>query len=178
MSKDNQEMTAQDVIEIVNFLGQKDIHVVIDGGWGVDALLGKQTRMHRDLDVAVVHKDVPQIRTLLEAGGYHEVPRADSWECNFVLGDDQGHLLDIHSCTFDAAGKNIFGVTYPYDSWKGTGSINGCPVNCIAPEWMVKFHTGYEPDENDYHDVKLLCEQYGIELPREFDRFASNDSQP
>lgn len=26
----------------------------------------------------------------------------------------------------------------------------------INPAWMVKFHTGYELDENDYHDVKLL----------------------
>ena len=45
-------MTAKDVIEIVNLLNQNDIEVIIDGGWGVDALLEKQTRTHADLDVA------------------------------------------------------------------------------------------------------------------------------
>ena len=172
MSNTSPEMTAKDVIEIVNLLNQNDIEVIIDGGWGVDALLEKQTRTHADLDVAVEHKDVPNIRALLEAKGYHEVPWGDTWECNFVLGDDSGHLFDIHSCTFDKAGNNVFGVKYPYDSLKGSGSINGLPVKCITPEWMVKFHSGYKLDENDYHDVKLLCNRFGIEIPKEYDEFA------
>jgi lincosamide nucleotidyltransferase A/C/D/E len=172
MSNKSPEMTAKDVIEIVNLLNQNDIEVIIDGGWGVDALLEKQTRTHADLDVAVEHKDVPNIRALLEAKGYHEVPWGDTWECNFVLGDDSGHLFDVHSCTFDKAGNNVFGVKYPYDSLKGSGSINGLPVKCITPEWMVKFHSGYKLDENDYHDVKLLCNRFGIEIPKEYDEFA------
>jgi lincosamide nucleotidyltransferase A/C/D/E len=172
MSNKSPEMTAKDVIEIVNLLNQNDIEVIIDGGWGVDALLEKQTRTHADLDVAVDHKDVPNIRALLEAKGYHEVPWGDTWECNFVLGDDSGHLFDVHSCTFDKAGNNVFGVKYPYDSLKGSGSINGLPVKCITPEWIVKFHSGYKLDENDYHDVKLLCNRFGIEIPKEYDEFA------
>jgi lincosamide nucleotidyltransferase A/C/D/E len=175
MTQDNPEMTAKDVIEIVKLLNQNNIDVVIDGGWGVDALLGKQTRTHADLDVAVAHKDVPRIRALLEAKGYHDVPRDDTWECNFVLGDEQGHLFDLHSCTFDEAGNNIFGVKYPYDSLKGNGSIDGCPVKCITAEWMVKFHTGYNLDRNDYHDVKLLCKRFNIELPEEYKEFVLKD---
>lgn len=27
------------------------------------------------------------------------------------------------------------------------------------------FHLGYAHDENDAHDVRLLCERFGIELP-------------
>lgn len=164
-------MTANDVVEIVQIFNQNNIEVIIDGGWGVDALLGEQTRPHEDLDVAVQHKDVEIIRKLFEEKGYKEVPRDDSWECNFVLGDDKGRLLDIHSCTFDSVGTHIFGVEYPYDSLRGTGFINGIPVNCITPDWLVKFHTGYELDENDYHDVKLLCKKFGIEIPEEYDEF-------
>jgi lincosamide nucleotidyltransferase A/C/D/E len=178
MSKDNPEMNPQEVLEIVKLLSQNNIDVIIDGGWGVDALLGKQTRTHQDLDVAVMHKDVPTIRALLEARGYQEVPRDDSWECNFVLGDSLGHLFDLHSCTFDEAGNNVFGVKYPYDSLNGTGSIDGHTVRCISPEWMVKFHSGYELDENDYHDVKLLCKQFNIEIPKEYDAFTLNIKQP
>ncbi len=113
---------------MVKLLDQNGIEVIIDGGWGVDALLGEQTRLHADLDVAVLHKDVPGIRALLAAKGWHEIPWGDTWECNFVLSDDHGHLFDIHSCTFDESGNNIYGVKYPFDSWKGTGSINGSLV--------------------------------------------------
>jgi hypothetical protein len=69
MPKDEPEMTASDVIEIVRLLDQNRIDVWIDGGWGVDALLGEQTRSHRDLDIAVQHGDVPRLRALLEARG-------------------------------------------------------------------------------------------------------------
>ena len=177
MSKDYPEMTAQDVIKIVELLNENNIDVIIDGGWGVDSLLGKQTRSHQDLDVAVLHKDVAKIRALLEAKGFHDIPRDDTWECNFVLGDDQGHLFDLHSCTFDGAGNNVFGVKYPFDSLLGTGSINGHPVKCISPDWIVKFHTGYTLDGNEYHDVKLLCQKFGFEMPKEFDEFVLNDRQ-
>ena len=171
MKKDLPDMTAQAVIEFVKLLNTHKIEVWIDGGWGVDALLGKQTRLHADLDIAVLHADVPHIRALLAARNYQEVPRDDTRECNFVLGDDAGHLIDVHSFTFDSAGKIVFGVEYPYASLRGTGSIDGIPVKCITPEWMVKFHSGYQLDENDYHDVKLLCQHFRFELPAEYADF-------
>ncbi len=79
--------------------------------------------------------------------------------------------VDFHSYTFDAHGKIVFGVEYPFDSLTGTGSIHGYPVKCISPEWMVKFHSGYELDGNDYRDVSALCERFGIALPAEYERF-------
>jgi lincosamide nucleotidyltransferase A/C/D/E len=164
-------MTAQDVIEIVQLLQQNHIDVCIDGGWGVDALLGEQTRKHADLDIAVQHKDVALLRTMLEARGYRDVPRDDTRDCNFVMGDDQGHLVDIHSYIFEEAGNHVFGVEYPYDSLDGTGSVSGYPVRCITPEWMVKFHTGYQLDENDYRDVKALCQRFDIPMPEEYKGF-------
>lgn len=164
-------MTAADVIEIVQLLVDNGINVHIDGGWGVDALLGEQTRPHADLDIAMRHQDVPKLRELLEACGYREIPRDDSWECNFVLADEAGREVDVHSYTFDAVGNNIFGVPYPADSLTGTGTIGGHRVDCISPAWLVKFHTGYELDLNDFHDVSALCRRFGLELPDEYNKF-------
>jgi lincosamide nucleotidyltransferase A/C/D/E len=175
MSKDIPEMTASDVIAFVKLLNEHGLWVYIDGGWGVDALLGRQTRPHNDLDIAVEHKDVPQIRALLEARGYSDVPRDDTRDCNFVIGDELSHLVDFHSYTFDVAGNFTFGVPYPVDSLRGSGSIGGFPVNTITPEWMVKFHTGYKLDENDYHDVKALCRRFGFEIPEEYAEFVKED---
>jgi lincosamide nucleotidyltransferase A/C/D/E len=172
------EMTAKDVVEMAQLLNQNRIDFHVDGGWGVDALLGEQTRKHADLDIAIQHKDVAQIRAMLEARGYKDVPRDDTRDCNFVLGDDQGHQMDIHSYTFDMAGHVVYGVEYPFDSLTGTGSVNGHPVKCISPEWLVKFHAGYKLDKDDYHDVKALCRRFGIKMPLEYTEFERNDADP
>jgi lincosamide nucleotidyltransferase A/C/D/E len=159
------KMTAQDVLEVVSLFEQNHIEVIIDGGWGVDALLGEQTRQHADLDIAMPHQYSALSRQLLEARGYHDEPRPDTSDCNFVMGDDYGHLVDFHTYTFDEEGNLVFGIAYPPDSLNGTGSISGCPVRCITPEWLVKFHAGYAFDENDYRDVKALCRRFSLELP-------------
>ena len=148
-----------------------DIKVFIDGGWGVDALLHRQSRRLLDLDIAMEHRDVLKLRELLEARGYRDIPKDDTWECNFVLGDDLGHELDIQSNTFNAEGIVTFGVPYPSDSLTGTGTIGCRPVHCISPEWMVEFHRGYELDMDDYRDVSVLCERFGIEVPPEYEKF-------
>jgi lincosamide nucleotidyltransferase A/C/D/E len=164
-------MPVDKVLWFSDLLKQNHIQFVIDGGWGVDALLGEQTRPHEDLDIAVNEADVPKIRVLLEERGFREVPRDDSWECNFVMGDELGHLIDLHSCTFDEGGRLLHGVPYPFESLQGTGFIAGQPVRCISPEWMVKFHTGYPLDENDYHDVNALCDRFSLSIPPDYDRF-------
>jgi lincosamide nucleotidyltransferase A/C/D/E len=174
--KKRAEMSGDVVVQLMQLFNQHNIEVIVDGGWGVDALLGEQTRSHGDLDIALEHKDVPKLRELLEARGYKDVPRDDTRDCNFVMGDDNGHEVDFHSYTFDTHGTIVFGVEYPFDSLTGTGSIQGYQVKCISAEWMVKFHSGYELDEDDYRDVSALCKRFGITLPAEYARFARKDT--
>ncbi|HOG48814.1 MAG TPA: aminoglycoside nucleotidyltransferase [Anaerolineae bacterium] len=170
------EICGTDVVELLRLLEQNGIEVYVDGGWGVDAVLGEQTRPHSDLDIALPHRYVPKLRELLEARGFRDVPRDDTRDCNFVLGDAQGRRVDVHSYTFDAEGRNIFGVAYLPEHLTGTGSIDGYRVRCIAPEWMVRFHTGYELDQDDYHDVKALCDRFGLDLPPQYDRFSQEEN--
>jgi lincosamide nucleotidyltransferase A/C/D/E len=164
-------MDAEHAIELIQFLEQHGLEVYVDGGWAVDALLGHQTRAHLDLDIAIPHKQVPRLREMLAAKGYEQKTRDDTWECNFVLGNGSGQELDVHSYELDDEGNNIFGVEYRREHLCGSGVINGCPVRCIAPEWLIKFHSGYKLDENDYLDVKALCERFGFALPDEYQKF-------
>jgi len=164
-------MTASDVLEITRRVRVNHIQVIIDGGWGVDALFGEQTRSHYDLDVAMPHQHVPLARALLEAMGFKDEPRDDTRECNFVLTDDRGRSVDFHSYIYDDFGNLIFGLPYPLESLGGSGIIAGQTVRCITPEWMVRFHTGYNFDEDDYRDVNALCQRFGIDLPPEYRQF-------
>ncbi|MDP2669540.1 MAG: hypothetical protein Q8O99_00575 [bacterium] len=59
-------MTSKDVIGFYSQLENLGIKIWIDGGRGVDALLGKQTRPHGDLDIALQQKDVPEVSEVLE----------------------------------------------------------------------------------------------------------------
>jgi lincosamide nucleotidyltransferase A/C/D/E len=168
MESSKPRMEAEDLLEIIHLFEEHRIEVIIDGGWAVDALLGEQTRPHDDLDIAMPHKYVPLARQLLEVRGFADVPRNDTRDCNFVLGDDLGHLVDFHTYSFDEQGTLVFGLPYPPDSLNGNGSVLGHSVRCITPEWLVKFHTGYRFDENDFKDVTALCERFGIDLPNEY----------
>jgi lincosamide nucleotidyltransferase A/C/D/E len=164
-------MTQQDAADLMALLEQNGLEVYVDGGWAVDAVLGEQTRPHDDLDIALPHAQVPRLRALLSTRGFHEQRRDDSWEHNFVLVDGAGRHLDVHSYTLDAAGLNVGGVPYSAEQLTGRGVIGGYPVQCISPDWLVRFHTGYELDQNDWHDVRLLCERFQIAIPDEFLKF-------
>jgi lincosamide nucleotidyltransferase A/C/D/E len=170
-------MTSTDVIEIYTTLADLGILIWIDGGWGVDALLGRQTRRHKDLDIAIQHQHVPQFEQFLAAKDYRRTKCEIERPFNFVLADDSGREIDVHVIKLDVNGNGIYGppesgVMYPRDSLTGTGTIDGRAVHCISPQWMVRFHSGYELTEKDYRDVSALCEKYGIALPDEYSRFS------
>lgn len=50
-------MSPAEVIEALEVLAAGRIAVWLDGGWGVHALLGEQTRPHRDLDLVISRPD-------------------------------------------------------------------------------------------------------------------------
>ena len=163
MKDRGQWMRAADVLELYATLEHLGVLMWIDGGWGVDALLGKETHSHGDLDIAIEHKDAPKARALLEQRGYREAKRDSEW--NFVLADASGHSVDFHLFVRNKDGQVVDGTRYPDESLTGTGTIAGTPVRCIAPEYAVQFRTAYTPRERDLHDVAALCEKFGLSYP-------------
>jgi lincosamide nucleotidyltransferase A/C/D/E len=129
----------KDAADLIALLEENGLEVYVDGGWAVDAVLGEQTRPHDDLDIAIPHAHVARLHTLLSTRGFREQPRDDSWECNFVLADEAGRRLDVHSYTLDTAGLNVGGVPYSREHLAGHGMIGAYPVRCVPPEWLVRF---------------------------------------
>jgi lincosamide nucleotidyltransferase A/C/D/E len=175
-------MTSADVLEIYSSLDKLGVHIWVDGGWGVDALLEEQTRPHKDLDIAIQEKDLATLEDYFSALGYRRIKRDIERPFNFVLGNDRGHEVDVHVIVLDHDGNGIYGPLgngqmYPSDSLKGRGRIDGQPVSCISAEWMVKFHSGYELKEKDFSDVSALCRKFGIDLPQEYARFMAYRNQ-
>lgn len=157
-------MTSQDAIAVYQLLAARGIEVWVDGGFCVDALVGRATREHVDLDIAVEQRDAERLSAVLADNGFSRLPREDSSEWSFVLSD--GHRnVDVHVFAYDASGKNVYGIEYPFGSLTGTGEIDGVQVSCVAPQWMFRFKTAYTPTAKDIADVSALAQRFGFAIP-------------
>jgi lincosamide nucleotidyltransferase A/C/D/E len=158
-------MTAEDVLAILTRLA--DVDVWIGGGWGIDALLGEQTRQHRDLDLMHREPQEPAIVTALGAAGFVET--LDWRPVRFVLTHPDGREIDLHPLTFAEDGSAVqaaFGPDRPFAypaSCFVTGTILGRTVPCLSAEQQVYFHQGYDPSDHDRHDMARLRHAFGID---------------
>jgi lincosamide nucleotidyltransferase A/C/D/E len=161
-------MTDADVVEIIGALQQAGIAVWLDGGWGVDALIRKQTRQHEDLDVVV---DLNETETIKKALGERDFAvTEDELPTRFVLEDRMGRRIDFHTVTFDSEGggvqklQNGNSYTYPAQGFTAKGQVDAHGMKCLTAEVQAECHYGYEPDDKDRHDMRLLHEHFDIEL--------------
>ncbi|MBN2503581.1 MAG: nucleotidyltransferase family protein [Anaerolineales bacterium] len=169
---------AEEVIKLYQLLESHHIPIWLTGGWGIDALLGKQTRPHKDLDVIMLLDDVKRMCDLLAKHGY---TLEMLWEENrfavdsmgnqvataFVLQHANGCQLDAHAMTLDAHGNGIPAWEEAEDfiftqaELSGQGVITELNVPCITPESQIKCHTGYELPEKQKTDLALLQAKFG-----------------
>ena len=131
-----------DVLEFLDLAHELGVTVWLDGGWAVDACLGRQTRTHGDIDVVIQAGELDAVVSALRARGYGDVARDDTRQWNFVLGDDRGRQVDFHVVVIDENGDGIYGPVengqrYPAAALAGTGSVGGRPVRCISPESLL-----------------------------------------
>ena len=163
-------MPSAALVELLSLLDAAGISVWLDGGWGVDALLETQTRPHKDADLIVALVDVPKLQEALAQRGFAFARGTPPH--SFVLADGRGLEVDIHAAAFDALGNGVYRMEsgevwiYPAEGFTGRGVVAGTSVRCLSPAAQVLCHThGYEPAENDFRDMELLAQRFGVTLP-------------
>lgn len=163
-------MTADAVVSVLRALAEASIPVCIDGGWGVDALLGEQTREHRDLDLILSLGDARGLQRTLEGVGFARQEGGDT--SNFVMTATDGREVDVHPIEMDEHGNGAFALPegrrwpFPRAAFEGEGSIGGQPVRCLSADAQVQCHgQGYDPGEKDLADMERLQERFGVVLP-------------
>jgi lincosamide nucleotidyltransferase A/C/D/E len=161
-------VTNDDVLEIIDRLDQAGIEWWIDGGWGVDALVGRQTRAHDDLDLVVRREDVERLEAT-----FSEFRRVrEEWPASFVLADSRGRHIDIHPIRLDSQGvawqerPNGQMVRWPGRAFAARGRIGNREVRCTTAESQVESHLYPGHDDVDRRDIELLCERFGLEPPQ------------
>jgi lincosamide nucleotidyltransferase A/C/D/E len=161
-------MTADDVLEIVAWLSAAGLDVWLTGGWGVDALIGEQTRDHKDLDVIVRDDDVSRMSDVLHGHGFR-LSRGD--EGGFLLTDERDRVVDLHTVRFDDLGNGHFEgenrgpFDHPAAAFAAAGNIAGHRVACLSAEAQMSNHGwGYTPGATDFQDMRLLHDRLGTPL--------------
>jgi lincosamide nucleotidyltransferase A/C/D/E len=162
-------IAAGDLLEIVGALESAGIWYRLDGGWGIDALAGAETRPHDDVDVVVPRADLERCAAAL-AGLAHDPEAWPGLPARLVLRDERGRRVDLHPVVFDEAGNGWQQVGddawgfYPVAELDAVGRVGGVEVRCVSALLQLQHHQGYEWRDLDRHDVGLLAERLGISL--------------
>lgn len=151
-------MPAEEVLAVVDWLEARGAVHVITGGWAVDALVGRATRPHRDLDVIVEAGACDALVQWLRGRGYEVV--VDWLPIRVELR--RGRCgVDLHPMEVDGRGDGVqagFGTqVFEHRAADRTrGRIGGRRVVVATAARLMELHRGYEPRPEDLHDIALL----------------------
>ena len=142
--------TARAVIDALEAAG---IPYRLIGGWGVDALLGHQTRPHVDLDV-VVDGSLPDLLVRVDVAlatvGLRPIGEETSippLPTVWVYAGDHGATVDVLPADLSAP---------PFDAAGVTGEIAGRPVECVSAGVQRRLRAGYKQRRTDRDDLAAL----------------------
>jgi lincosamide nucleotidyltransferase A/C/D/E len=159
---------ATEVLRVLDALDATGIGWGITGGWGIDALLGRETRAHGDVDLGIASDAVDAAIEALARLGYSL--DVDERPARVVLRSADGQV-DLHPIAWGPSGAGVQtglqGETfdYPPGSLDAEGEIGGRLVRCGTPELQLTFHEHYEPRDHDRRDMAALAAAFGLSLP-------------
>lgn len=151
--------TIEDLMTIINLLENAGIIYWVDGGWGVDILAGKRTRVHRDIDINFDAQYIEELLNILSEYGY-EID-TDWKPVRIELYSEKYGYLDIHPFVLNQDGTSkqadLEGGWYEFDKdFFGNAVFEGKTIPCISVKGQKLFHSGYELRDKDKHDISIL----------------------
>ena len=160
---------ASEVLRVVAALQSAGVSAWLLGGWGVDALLGRETRRHSDLDIAVDIADGGVDRAVreLQALGYTDVQESRETSrlmpFRVVLRQPSGWTVDL----VPIRSRPTTGTALSTRSgdWRSmseggdlsvTGQIESTPVPCLSAQGQLRLRQGYRLRRRDQRDLAVL----------------------
>ena len=93
-------------------------------------------------------------------------------EVHTIWSDNKLRIIDLHMFKDNCDGTICYeGEVFQKNIFDGVGKIGNIMVSCINAKNQLLFHLGYEFGESDIHDVKLLCKEFNIPIPKEYENF-------
>jgi len=163
-------MEAAEAVELLAALEGAGIPYWLAGGWGIDALLGQETRPHKDIDLLVDSSALPTVEHVLSERGFRRADESE-WPAFLILRDDAGRQVDLYLVEFDQQGEcwQRFSARrwdhFSRQELSGSGRIHDHLVRCLSAEGQFRQFLGYEWGEPAIHDLNKLRDTFGLALP-------------
>jgi len=163
-------MSVDQALAVYELLDKNGVRCWMMGGWGVDALLGRVTREHKDVDLLVLISDLPRYAEIVHSRGFdRKLTWSESqpiqvgavhFDSAFVDAHRDGREIDVHVIAVDHEGAVVQFSTDPWPLPRGAlldeGSIEGVTVRCVSRAAQLAMHSGYDLPEHHREDVRLL----------------------
>lgn len=163
-------MSPEQARRLYQLFAGNEIRCWVMGGWGVDALLGRVTREHKDLDLLVLITDLPRYAGIVQQHGFSRklvwgenvpiVVDGISFDSAFVDARPDGQEIDVHVIDVDPDGVVI---QFHHDPWPlppgavcGEGTIDGATVGCVTAAAQIAMHSVYDLPEGHRNDIRRL----------------------
>lgn len=178
------DVSAAEVLAILDACRDAGVECWLAGGWGVDALLGQQTRRHSDLDLCVDVVAGGEARAIdaLAGLGYEVSPESGPSGRLFperpVLRSPSGRVIDLLLVTTDDTASTANPLVVMDAVAIAEGVVDGRAVPCLSVELQLRARSGYVPTATDRRDVALLCEHAGVRPPGPYGRDAPSPPLP
>ncbi len=166
------ETTAADATRLMGLLAGEAIEWWVAGGWGIDALIGYQTRPHRDLDILIPVPQVLTVHRLLLTDGFSV--EGNWFPKRFQMVHPGGRAVDVHPIRLDHNGGGRLELdgeewwTCNAEALSGRGTIGSRATRCLSVTEQLRCHTGYKPTETDKADMNLLSTHFNVEIPPQY----------
>ena len=144
------------VLALMDALTAAGVSSWVAGGWGVDALIGHQTRRHYDLDLVVsdTRGNIERVERVLARAGFRPGVREFNPELAMPLRlawhDDNGYTVEVMPVTF---GEPPFTGREPLFTG---GALSGHAVPCLSVRLQAALHEGYAVRAVDLADMEAL----------------------
>lgn len=181
-----------ELLRVCRALGNEDLVYWVAGGWGLDALVGCETRRHGDLDFVLdgFAENLPKVAALLTGLGYQRkkplggtlwFPDAEVYE------DTRGHHIEVLNIDWEVlalaetllspplnpetepASERKRATPFLLQQCAATGELDGVRLPVLSFAAQQLFHCGYQRRQQDAHAediIRLISTQHtvGIEL--------------
>jgi lincosamide nucleotidyltransferase A/C/D/E len=153
-------MQEPEVVAVLDVLDAAGIRVWVEGGWGVDALVGHATRDHDDLDLAVDAADDGLSRAVAALAPTGYAPALDDLPVRLVVASADDRKVDLHPIHFVPGGDAFqrgHDRDYRYPAAGFTvGRLGDRRIPCLSAAVQREFHSGYTPRPVDRLDLARL----------------------
>ncbi|MEO7982010.1 MAG: hypothetical protein ABI807_14105 [Sporichthyaceae bacterium] len=164
-------MDEADAARVVRLLEENGVKCWVLGGWGVDALEGRATRAHKDLDIFLALSEHALAWRLLHEDGFRLAYR---WEENvelpgdldaatqptaYVLQHVDGREVDVHVLDDSAEPMAVLWdhrIELVAGALDGIGTIGGTEVRCLSARMQVVAHQGYDLPADQRADLERV----------------------